>query len=106
MGTIQGELIVHKDETGIEVAVDWAPRHEVISNQTISSPQIDVLDADGDSSNHLTVNGLTTSGSQVQFTVDVGGDAVEGAEYELVVWVTLSGGARIYECLTVTVESC
>lgn len=107
MGTIDGTLILHKGESLVEASISWADRHEVATgSQSISSPAIDVLDSDGDTSSDLTVTGVTVVGDAVQFKVTVEDSAVEGAEYELKNWVTLSGGARVNECLIVSIEPC
>ncbi len=106
MGTIDGTLVLHEGETGVEVYIDWADRRAVSEGQTIGTPTIEVYDADGDTSTHFTVNSVVVSGTKVTFEVDVEADAVVGAEYEFKNWVTLSGGQRISECLTVIVEAC
>lgn len=106
MGTIDGTLVLHEDESGVEVYIDWADRRAVDEGQTIGTPTIEVYDADGTTSDHLTVSNVNVSGTKVTFEVTVNSDAEIGAEYELKNWVTLSGGQRISECLTVVVEPC
>ena len=106
MGTIDGTLVVHEGETGVEVYIDWADRRAVSEGQTIVSATIEVLDSDGDTSTHLTVSNIGISETKVTFEVDVSTSAIRGVEYELRNWVTLSGGQRISECLTVIVEPC
>lgn len=115
MGTLDGVLVLRKGESLVEEMVDFGYRHEIADGQTISvAPTITVVDADGSSSSHLTISAvalaagdiLGTAGSAVTFKVTVTSDAVEGADYEIVIPVLLSGGATIKECLGVTVEKC
>ncbi len=106
MGTIDGTLVLHKGETGVEAYIDWADRRAVAEGQTLSSSTIEVYDKDGDSSTDFTVANVVVSGTKVTFEVTVESSAVVGDEYEFKNWVTLSGGQRISECLTVIVEPC
>jgi hypothetical protein len=107
MGTVDGVLVLHLGEEGIEVSLDYSSRHEVVDGQTMSSPVLTVYDADGDVSTHLTIaSGPTVSGTNVNFTVTVDSAAEEGAEYEIKCQVTLSGGGRPVECLGVVIEKC
>lgn len=114
MGTVDGILVLHTNESLVEVEIDFSDRHEIVAGQTLSAdPTITVLDADGASSSDLTVSSVArgtgaigTTNTSITFKVTVNAAADEGAEYEIVCPVTLSGGATIKECLGVTIEKC